>query len=65
MLDTIIRSIRLSINKRHQVFSYLNCYVTTKGRLQSETVARTGWLEKLGEKKQKKTFQDSLNDMKI
>ena len=64
MLDTIIRSIRLSIIKHHQVFSYLNCYVTTKGRLESETGACTGWLEKLGKNKTKKTFLDSLNDMK-
>ena len=28
MLDTIIRIIKLSITKHHQVFSYLNCYVT-------------------------------------
>ena len=56
MLDTIIRSIRLSIIKHHQVFSYLNCYVTTKGRLESETVACTGWLEKLAKNKTKKDF---------
>ena len=64
MLDTIIRIIRLSIIKHHQVFSYLNYYVTIKGRLESETVACTGWLEKLGKNKTKKTFLDSLNDMK-
>ena len=56
MLDTIIRIIRLSIIKHRQVFSYLNYYVTTKGRLESETVACTAWLEKLGKNKTKKNF---------
>ena len=64
MLDTIISSIRLSIIKHHQVFSYLNCYVTTKGSLESETVGCTGWLEKLGEKK-KKNFFGLLKRQKI
>ena len=54
MLDTIIRRVSLSVIKHHQVFSYLNCYVTTKGRLQSETVACTGWSEKLAKKPNKK-----------
>ena len=66
MLDTIIRSIRLSIIKHHQVFSYLNYYVTRYTKVVQKAKpwrAQVGWKnwEKM---KQKKTFLDSLNDMK-
>ena len=65
MLDTIIRRVSLSVIKHHQVFSYLNCYVTTKGRLQSETVACTGWSEKLAKNQTKKDFFGLLKLQKI
>ena len=66
MLDTIIRSIRLSVIKHHQVFSYLNYYVTRYTKVVQKAKpwrAQVGWKnwEKM---KQKKTFLDSLNDMK-
>ena len=63
MLDTIIRSIRLSIIKHHQVFSYLNsCHYQRSFRKRNRGVHRL--VGKIGKKPNKKTFLDSLNDMK-
>ena len=51
VLDTIIRSVRLSIIKHYQVFSYFNCYVTAF-RKRNRGVHRL--VGKIGKKQNKK-----------